>query len=449
MTFHDIPWLELAVLVALVGAVLAWFLRASMEWASAACGVAFTFAVCEWLPHLMGWAPSRRATLWLTVDAFSAPLLALTALLHLLVAASTPRSIGAKGFYALLLASLAVQLATFGCTEPWLLVCLLALGAFIPWVELLRRGKPTLLFSRHMAVFVGLLAAGWALLQVGLTAGGQVLLMAAVLVRCGTFPAHAWLPGLFDHARFGTALVFAAPLVGVYAAVRLVVPEAPEWVLKGLGFFSLVTAAAAAGMAMVQREARRLFAYLFLSHASLVLVGVEVRSAESLTGAFSLWLAASMSLVGLGLVLRAAESRFGRLSLEGYRGLYRHSPTLAGCFLLMGLAAAGFPGTLGFISSEILVDGALSESAVPGLVAILAGTMNGIAVMRAYFRLFAGPSHSSTIPLGITTRERLSVVILAVLLLAGGLYPQAAIASRHAAARAVLKLPPVAADAGH
>ena len=39
---------------------------------------------------------------------------------------------------------------------------------------------------------------------------------------------------------------------------------------------SLVTAVYAAGMAVVQREARRFFAYLFLSHASLVLVGLEL-----------------------------------------------------------------------------------------------------------------------------------------------------------------------------
>ena len=51
---------------------------------------------------------------------------------------------------------------------------------------------------------------------------------------------------------------------------------------------SLATAAYAAGMAVVQREARRFFAYLFLSHASLILVGLELHTTVSLTGALAL-----------------------------------------------------------------------------------------------------------------------------------------------------------------
>ena len=39
----------------------------------------------------------------------------------------------------------------------------------------------------------------------------------------------------FEHASFGNALLFVTPLTGVYAAVRLVLPIAPDWVLQGIG----------------------------------------------------------------------------------------------------------------------------------------------------------------------------------------------------------------------
>ena len=55
--------------------------------------------------------------------------------------------------------------------------------------------------------------------------------MAAILVRCGTVPAHCWVTDWFEHASFGIALLFVTPLTGVYAAVRLVLPIAPDWVL--------------------------------------------------------------------------------------------------------------------------------------------------------------------------------------------------------------------------
>ncbi len=45
-----------------------------------------------------------------------------------------------------------------------------------------------------------------------------------------------------------------------------------------------LTAFYAAGMAIVQTDARRFFAYLFLSHASLILVGMQLHTAISLTG---------------------------------------------------------------------------------------------------------------------------------------------------------------------
>ena len=143
-------------------------------------------------------------------------------------------------------------------------------------------------------------------------------------------------------------------------------------------------------MATIQRETRRFFAHLFLSHASLVLVGLELHTELSLTGSLCLWFSVILSLGGFGLTLRALEARFGRLSLTDYHGLYEHSPTLAVCFLLTGLASVGFPGTLGFISTELLVDSAVEASPYVGIAVVAAAALNGIAVVRAYFLLFTG-----------------------------------------------------------
>ena len=62
--------------------------------------------------------------------------------------------------------------------------------------------------------------------------------------------------------------------------MRLVLPIAPDWVLQSIGLVSLATAVYAAGMALVQREARRFFCYIFLSHSALVLVGLESLDAD-------------------------------------------------------------------------------------------------------------------------------------------------------------------------
>ena len=40
-----------------------------------------------------------------------------------------------------------------------------------------------------------------------------------------------------------------------------------------------------------------------------------------------------------------------------FHGLYEHTPGLAALFLVTGLASIGFPGTVGFVGAELLVDG--------------------------------------------------------------------------------------------
>jgi NADH-quinone oxidoreductase subunit M len=140
----------------------------------------------------------------------------------------------------------------------------------------------------------------------------------------------------------------------------------------------------------------------------------------------------------LGLTLRALEARFGRLSLDRFRGLYDHSPALAVCFLLTGLGSVGFPGTLGFVGTELLVDGALGATPALGVAIVLAAALNGIAVVRAYFFLFTGAQHVSSVSLAITSRERTAVLIIAVLILGGGLIPQPGVTSCHHAAEAIV-----------
>jgi NADH-quinone oxidoreductase subunit M len=456
MNLFTLPWLELSVCVPLIGGLCVGWVRdatAALRWCLAFAGATLVSTLLVFAGQATGETPTG-ASPWdiaprlfgerlLEVDALSAPLLPLVALLHLLTALATARTKMARFSFAWMLGGESLRLATFGCKASWVLVALLLAGAGLTYLELLRRKKQTRVYVLHMGLFACCLVGGWACLDpagpVGSAPVASVLLFTAVLVRSGTVPFHAWVLDLFEHASFGTALLFATPITGAYLAVRLVLPVAPEWALQGISILSLVTACFAAGLAGVQTEARRFFAYLFLSHTSLVLVGLELHTPISLTGALFLWLSVSLSLSGLGLTLRALEARFGRLSLARFSGLYDHSPALAVCFLLTGLGSVGFPGALGFVGTELLVDGALRADPVMGVALVIAAAVNGIAVVRVYFLLFTGGRHLSSVSLAITLRERVAVLTLAVLILGGGLFPEPGVVSRYKAAAEVLK----------
>ncbi len=458
MNLLHLPWLEMAMVVSLIGVPCVGRVHRperAFHWSIFFIGASFFCATMAWLSYYLGvpaedlerWGPQtallgRRV---FALDELNAPLVPTVALLHLLTALSTSRSFMRSFSFAWSMTAEAIRLATFSCKEPWVLIALLAILTIPPYAELRNRRRPTRVYVLHMAVFVILLVVGW--LAVSLHDGPKaqaswwatVSLLLAILIRCGTVPAHCWVTDWFEHASPGNALLFVVPLSGVYAAVRLVVPVGPVWVLQSIGILSLFTAVYAAGMATIQRETRRFLAHLFLSHSSLVLVGMLLETEMSLTASFCLWFSVVLSLGGFALTLRALEARFGRISLNDYHGLYEHSPALAVCFLLTGLATVGFPGTLGFISTELLVDSAVEANPYVGVIVVAAAALNGIAVVRAYFLLFTGARHHSSLSLGIGLRERIAVLTLSALVLGGGLFPQPGVATRWRAAEELLE----------
>lgn len=450
MSLLELPWLEIALAAALVGTLIVSQLRVPLH--AFACGMVFmgvTLAatLLAWLGFHQGVVPIETLQTRLlgrdlfALDELSAPLLPAVALLHFLTALATARTKMRRFSFSWSLASEALRLAMFSSQEAWILIILLLLGTVPPYIELVNRRKPTRVFVAHMSLFGVLLVSGWWLVD---QSGGQNLwaslcLLGAILVRCGAIPVHCWLTDWCEHASFGNGLLFVAPLLGVLAALRLVFPIAPGWVLSSIGIVSLTTALYAAALALVQIEARRFFAYLFLSHASLVLVGLELCNATSLTGALCLWISVMIGLGGFGLTLRALEARYGPLRLDSFQGLYQQSPTLAVCFFLTGFASVGFPGTIGFVANELLVDGAVEFNIYVGFGVVAAAAFNGIAVMRAYFLLFTGGRRESTVSLHLGLRERIAVLTLASLILIGGIVPQPGVANRNRAAQHLLE----------
>ena len=451
------PWLEIAIIVPAIGSLVV--ARASdsafaRRMSLLISAVSLLAGLGAWfdLEFLHAFEAHDRWDLFeqlfgvdlFVVDELSAPLLALVALQYFLTELATLRTKTRRFSFAATLISEAILLATLACRIPWGIVAFLALGTIPPVVEIIRRGRSPRIYLIHMLAFIVLLVTG----QSFMTASddshspstlGIGLLAAAVLLRSGVVPVHCWLTDLFDKASFGTALLFVTPMVGAYGAMRLVLPTAPNWMLGVIAGFSLLTAVYAAGMALVQTEARRFFCYLFLSHASLVLVGVEIATPVGLTGALCVWLSVGLSLLGFGLTLRAVEARTGRLSIAEYHGLYEAEPFLAGFFLLTGLASIGFPGTIGFVAVELLVEGAVRAYPLIGAIVVLAAGLNGIAILHVYFRIFNGKVHTGTIDLRCKLAERIAVMVLSLLIIGGGILPQPGISSRYHAATALIE----------
>lgn len=450
----QLPWLDLALLLPLLGSVWVSRLRqadAARHGCLVFSGLTLAALLGAWLQfaqevgvHSTAFLDRLLGVNLFAVDELNAALLVLTALIYFLTAAATPRTKSRRFSFAGALAGETVVLTTLACHDPWSIISLLALGTLIPYINLRVRKRSTAVYVLHMVLYVALLIIGWGIVEVEGSASehswlAMIPLLMAVLIRTGIAPFHCWMTDLFENAAFGLALVFALPMLGIYAAVRLVLPIAPDWILRTLGMFSLISAIYAAGMTLVQRDMRRFFCYLLLSQTSLIMVGMDTIAPVGLTGGLCVWLSASLALLGLGLALRALEARHGRLSLHDFHGLNSYTPMLGTCFLLTGLATVGFPGTFGFLGTELLVDGAVQVYPYVGVAVVAVAALNGIAIVQAYFLLFTGTKPAaSSVALAIGSRERFVFLTIASLVILGGLFPQFGIESRHRAATEIL-----------
>ena len=441
MNFPSNPWLELTLLFPILGAIVVSFIRTPALAARWCVGfvlvtlVGSTTAAFSYTRS--GGAELRSGTF--AIDDLSAPMLPVLTLLHLLTMLGTARSRVSPLFCVRLLLATGITLSALTCHGGSVLVALLVLAVLLPVWDLKSRGLRSRGYWVYMALFIGLLLAGWNRIGTSapeLTVG---LLVLALLLRGGVVPLHGWLPTLFQGAAFGTAMLFVLPLMEVLASLRLLLPVAPDWMLKAASNVCLVTAVYGGGMACVQSEVRRFYAHLALSQTSMVLFAVMLHTSNGLTAALCLWISTTLSLAGLALSVRALEARFGALSLREHHGYYEQVPGLAICFLITGLASVGFPGTIGFVPMELLISGSFDQGLWISVTLAFAAMLNGIAIMRTYFALFTGRRPTTSVSLQVTSTERLGIIIIALVVFLGGWFSPAVVASRHRVADELLQ----------
>lgn len=384
------------------------------------------------------------------VGTLSIVLLPFAAALWLLTVAVTPRAaLDRAGLRRTALATL-VTLASF-LTENAIALLLLSIASV--WVFLAALGDPAHRSQRRVAAVymgfstaifgVGVVLLIWAGDGTTVQTAGLWCIAVAALARKGIVPLHAWVPEVFDQGRLGPAILFTAPQLGAYITVVLIVPRASPEMLRTIAVLALGTAVYGAALALVETSARRACGYLFMSQSALVMAGLDCTSVSALAGGLLVWLSAGLAFTGLARCVLVLEARRGRLDLTTYHGGYERMPVLAIAFLSMGLACTGFPGTMGFVGQELLVDGAIDAFPVMGFAVVITSALTGLAIVRMYFSLFCGrsePLARAGLPLGLKRREAWTFGAVVATLVVFGIVPRPLVASRFAASEAILRL---------
>lgn len=382
-------------------------------------------------------------TLQLSLDRLNATLLPIISLVYFLILYSSS-NVHHKRIYPqnILISQFLTYVIILSPASPQLLFFLL-LQPVQPFLEIKKRKTGSRVFGLYMAVSTVFILL--ACLSMYFLAGhrGQTYFVATflsigLLIRSGIFPLHSWLHDMIGKSSFSTAILFLLPLCPVYAFIKMVLPITPLWLMQSIAILSLLTSLYAAGVNFVQKDLRHFFGNLFLSNSSLLLAGIELGTEISITGSLCIWISMLLSLTGFAIALQAVESRVGRLNLGFYHGLYEQMPQIAGFFIITGLASIGFPLTVGFIAIELLIEGAVEIYPFIGITIILTSALNGIAILYSYFQIFTGKQVESAVVLLVKPKERIAIVLLTILIIAGGLYPQPGVASQYFTSKQII-----------
>jgi hypothetical protein len=296
---------------------------------------------------------------------------------------------------------------TLGCAatlpfavSPWLVGVCTSLGMAGPAFTASRRrdGPEAGAMILLLACLPGVLLLSGVL--PGMSAGWSMALW--------LFPIAAVAPLHFWYLRLAEALpatFLATTLLLQVAAVRCAIEMLPLTLQHDLAGWMAASAAFMALLALGQTSARRAAASLLSSQLSIAAyAGLEIHEGPESAGVFLLLTLASAT-TGWVMLLGALESRIGHsLKINRPGGCYESWPHLATTFMVLGLASAGLPLSLGFVASDLVLRVIFATQPLHAGAIILAMALNAICLVRMFLFFFQGAPGSAQ-PSDLRARE--------------------------------------------
>jgi NADH-quinone oxidoreductase subunit M len=277
--------------------------------------------------------------------------------------------------------------------------------------------------------------------------GIAALLIVGFGVLVSLFPFHSWAAPAYASAPAPTAMLHAGVLkkFGLYGLLRIAIPLVPEGMNAWLTPLLVLLVGNILWVGLVTINQKRLdlmlgnssvmhMGYIFLAIAALAAVNGDVSlNPIAQPAAVLLMFAHGISIAMLFGLADRIERNTGTLELSDLGGLAKSAPGMAFLFGMVGMASIGLPGLANF-AGEVMVflsafknydpAAGLGPVQIACILAIWGVVISAVYMLRAYRKIFQGPTVRATeTAADLTFADRIPVLLLAVALLAVGLYP--------------------------
>lgn len=273
------------------------------------------------------------------------------------------------------------------------------------------------------------------------------LLIVGFGVLVSLFPFHSWAAPAYASAPAPTAMLHAGVLkkFGLYGLLRIAIPLVPEGMNSWLVPLLVLLVGNILWVGLVTINQKRLdlmlgnssvmhMGYIFLAIAALAAAKANGQVNDlAQPAAVLLMFAHGISIAMLFGLADRIERSTGTLELSDLGGLAKSAPGMAFLFGMVGMASIGLPGLANF-AGEVMVflsafknydpAAGLGPVQIACILAIWGVVISAVYMLRAYRKIFQGPTVRATeTAADLTFADRIPVLLLAVALLAVGLYP--------------------------
>ncbi len=231
----------------------------------------------------------------------------------------------------------------------------------------------------------------------GLATIGYVCMLIGALGKAGAMPFHSWIPDAANHAPLPFLAILPGAiekLLGIYLLIRISFDFYNLSPGSGLSMLLMIigsiTIVFAVGMALIQKDMKRLLSYHAISQVGYMVLGIGTALPVGVVGGIFHMLNNAIYKSCLFMTAGAIELRLGTTDLRKIGGLARLMPFTAIAFMIAALSIAGVPPFNGFISKELIFDAAYETNIIFYIAALLGAFMTGASFLKMGHAAFFG-----------------------------------------------------------